>query len=226
MLLHLVFPWLPGPCWSEAARSNRRHWYGGGLLAIVGGIALLLAWAVPAGFAGGGDYRRELFFLQTAGRVVASFDHARPVFWYLPMLLVLALPWVAWPRVWHALATARGPMTDSERFAVSWVVPTFVVFCLISGKQVYYLLPLMPGVAMLLAAALRRQQSRMLGNGRRWRAWPIAAVLIGIALLLAARSSYRQRGPLRSPVPLSRAPQPSIGGDRSARYWCLGQGQP
>jgi 4-amino-4-deoxy-L-arabinose transferase-like glycosyltransferase len=191
MLLHVVFPWLLGPWWSEAARSNRRHWYGSGLLAIAGGIALLLAWAVPAGFAGGEDYRRELFFLQTAGRVVASFDHARPVFWYLPMLLVLMLPWVAWPRVWQALATARGPMTDSERFAVSWVVPTFVVFCLISGKQVYYLLPLLPGMTMLLAAALRRQQSRMLGNGRRWRAWPVAAALIGIALLLAALPIWR-----------------------------------
>jgi len=94
MLLHVVFLWLLGPWWSEAARSNRRHWYGSGLLAIAGGIALLLAWAVPAGFAGGEDYRRELFFLQTAGRVVASFDHARPVFWYLPMLLVCAVTYL------------------------------------------------------------------------------------------------------------------------------------
>lgn len=191
MLLHVVFPWLLGPWWSEAARGDRGRWYGGGLLAILGGASMLLAWAIPAGFAGGEDYRRELFFLQTAGRVVASFDHARPVFWYLPMLLVLALPWVAWPRVWHAIATARGPLADGERFAVSWVVPTFAAFSLISGKQVYYLLPLMPGVAMLLAAALRRQQSRVLANGRRWRAWPVAGALLGVALLLAALPVWR-----------------------------------
>lgn len=191
MLLHVVFPWLLGPWWNEYARRHRGRWYGGGLLAIAGGATLLLAWAIPAGFAGGEDYRRELFFLQTAGRVVASFDHARPLWWYLPMLLVLALPWVAWPRVWHAVATARGPMIDGERFAVSWIAPTFAVFCLVSGKQVYYLLPLLPGFALLLAAALHRQQPRVLGNGRRWRAWPVAGALFGTSVVLAALPVWR-----------------------------------
>lgn len=191
MLLHVVFPWLLGPWWSEAARADRRRWYGLGGVALAAGTALLLAWAIPAGFAGGDDYRRELLFMQTAGRVVDSFDHARPLLWYLPMLGVLILPWIAWPRVWRAVATARGPLNDSERFAIAWVVPTFAVFCLVSGKQVYYLLPLLPGAMMLLAAALHRQQARMAGGGRRWRAWPIALGLLGAGGVLAVLPIWR-----------------------------------
>lgn len=182
ILLHIVFPWLLGPWWSAAARSDRRAWYTRGLVAMVVGIGVLFAWAIPAGIAGGDSYRNELYFLQTAGRVVSSFDHARPIYWYLPLLLVLWFPWIGWPRLWHAVASVRGPLTDSERFAISWIVPTFVVFCLISGKQLYYLLPLLPGMALLLASAIGRQQSRVLGTGRRWRAWPLAGGLLLFAL--------------------------------------------
>lgn len=186
MLLGVVFPWLLGAWWSDVARRDRRAWYGYGLLAIVAGVALLSLWAVPAGIAGGEDYRRELLLVQAAGRFAESSDRSLPYFWYLPMLFVLALPWAAWPRMWHAVITAQGPATNSERFAISWLAPTFVVFLLISDKPIDELMPLMPAGAMLLAAAIGRQQARVLGTDWRWRPWPIAAAITGVALLFAA----------------------------------------
>jgi 4-amino-4-deoxy-L-arabinose transferase-like glycosyltransferase len=185
MLLHVAFPFLFGPWWSEHARADRRGWYLRGGLAFAGGIAILLAWAVPAGYAGGDAYRHELFFMQTAGRVVDSFDHARPLWWYLPMLAVLLFPWIGWPRLWRAAFTFTRPIGDTERFLISWLVPTFLVFCLVSGKQVYYLLPLLPGIAMALACVLARQQAREAGRGRRWSAWPLALAVFVFAATLA-----------------------------------------
>ncbi len=189
MLLHVAFPLLLGPWWSDYARADRRGWYWRAGIAVGAGLAILLAWAVPAGLAGGADYRNELFFLQTAGRVVDSFDHARPLYWYLPMLLVPLFPWVAWPRLWRALFARRPRLDDAGRFLASWLLPTFGVFCLVSGKQVYYLLPLLPAAGMGLALLLARAVPETTFTQRRWSAWPLAVVLIALALVLLALSA-------------------------------------
>jgi 4-amino-4-deoxy-L-arabinose transferase-like glycosyltransferase len=103
MLLHVLFPWLLGPLWNTWAREHRARWYGRGLLSVLLGGAVLLAWALPAGFAGGEAYRQRLFFTQTAGRVVKGLQHAEPLqshahpsWWYLIYLPVLMFPFSAW----------------------------------------------------------------------------------------------------------------------------------
>ena len=189
MLLHVAFPLLLGPWWSEYARADRRGWYLRAGATVGAGLAILLAWALPAGMAGGEAYRNELFFLQTAGRVVDSFDHARPLYWYLPMLLVLLFPWVAWPRLWRAAFAQRPRLDDTARFLASWLLPTFGVFCLVSGKQVYYLLPLLPAAGIALALVLARDLPPAPFARRRWTAWPLALLLIGLALALLALST-------------------------------------
>jgi 4-amino-4-deoxy-L-arabinose transferase-like glycosyltransferase len=197
MLLHVAFPLLLGPWWSEAARADRRGWYVRGAMALGGGFALLVAWALPAGFAGGQAYRNELFFMQTAGRVVDSFDHARPLWWYLPMLPVLLFPWIAWPRLWAAAWRWREPLGDGERFLIAWLVPTLGVFSLVSGKQVYYLLPLLPGAAMLLARLVSRSEwnrgARPLLGG-----WPLGIAVVVAGVFLLALPWLVQQGKVQS----------------------------
>jgi 4-amino-4-deoxy-L-arabinose transferase-like glycosyltransferase len=65
----------------------------------------------------------------------------------------MLLPWPLvlrgrWSAVRNAFASRGG------RFAIAWVVPALIVFSLIGGKQAHYLLPLLPGVALLLAVAI------------------------------------------------------------------------
>lgn len=161
MLLHVAFPFLLGPLWHPWAARERRRWYVGGGLALVAGCAVLLAWALAAAQAGGEAYRNELFFMQTTGRMVDSFDHARPFWWYLSMLPMLALPWVLWPRAWQAaVQAATAPRTVSWRFLACWLAPVFVAFSLVSGKQAYYLLPEAAGGALALALGFARLARR------------------------------------------------------------------
>src|SRR5690606_2293720 len=133
MLLHVLFPWLLGPVWNNWAHDNRLRWYGGGVLALLGGFAMLAAWAWPAIHAGGQAYANELLFKQTGGRVVDAFDHARPIWWYLPRSMVLLFPFLLWPRAWVAMLRLRRPLEPALRFALCWLVPVMVVFSLISG---------------------------------------------------------------------------------------------
>ncbi|TAM10900.1 MAG: glycosyl transferase [Rhodanobacter sp.] len=193
MLLHVVFPWLLGPLWSDHARAHRGAWYGRGVLAVLLGLAMLLAWALPAGFAGGEAYRHRLFFSQTAARVIHGVEtaeplqsHARPVLWYVAMLPALLFPFIAWPRVWVALGALRRPFEPGLRFALAWVVPTFIVFSLVRGKQPYYLLPEFGGAMLLICAAiavLRDRRPRLAGTA--WLGtWPLGVGGIAFGVLL------------------------------------------
>ena len=193
MLVHVIFPWLLGPLWSDWAREHRARWYGRGVLSVLLGLAILLAWALPAGFAGGEEYRHRLFFTQTAARVIHGVSsqqhlqsHAHPVVWYLLMLPMLLFPFIGWPRIWVALGTLRRPLEPGLRFALCWVLPTFIVFSLIRGKQLYYLLPELAGVMLLMAGAiavLRERRPALADNG--WfGTWPLGVGGIGFALFL------------------------------------------
>jgi 4-amino-4-deoxy-L-arabinose transferase-like glycosyltransferase len=195
MLLHVVFPWLLGPLWNDWASEHRARWYGRGLLSFLLGGAMLLAWALPAGFSGGEAYRQRLFFTQTAGRVVDKLaqgkdlqNHAEPFWFYLLWLPVMLFPFSGWPRMWVAVASLRRPLESGLRFALCWLLPGFVVFSLISGKQVYYPLPELGGMALLMAGAiavLRERRPAVAASG--WLGtWPLALGSIVFALLLFA----------------------------------------
>jgi len=154
-----------------------------------------LAWAIPAGFSGGDAYRHRLFFTQTAGRVVKGIQtdqklqsHPRWFGWYLISLPMLLFPFTAWPRVWVALGTLRKPLDNGLRFALCWLVPSFVVFSVISGKQWYYLLPEFAGWMLLLAGAMAilRERNDKLANNYWLGSWPLGLGSILFAVFLFA----------------------------------------
>ena len=186
MFLHVAFPWLLGPLWNSWANTHRARWYGRGVLAMLLGGAILLAWALPAGFSGGEAYRQRLFFTQTAGRVVDAFDHARPFWWYLPMIPALLFPFSGWPRAWVALATLRRPLEPGIRFGLCWLLPILLAFSLISGKQLYYPLPEFAGAALLLAGAIAvlREKRPALANSAWLGTWPLGVGGILFAVFL------------------------------------------
>lgn len=167
ILLHVLpAAWL-APWWG---RNWRRPEIGTGgwtlrvLAAVTGGAALALAWALPAGIAGGEEYRNAIFWGQSAGRMVESFDHARPWWWYLALLPGLLFPWVLWPRLWQALGRLPDAVGDAGlRLCLAWFLPALVAFSLISGKQLHYLLPFFPALALAGARLLpaRAEEGRL-----------------------------------------------------------------
>lgn len=145
ILVYLAPAALLAPVWAGARQW--RGWYLGVTIAMAAALALCLAWALPAARAGGHDYANAILWRQTAGRMVEAFAHRRPFWWYLPVLPVLCLPWVAWP-LWKI----RWTRPDAgERLCLLVAGSGFVVFSLISGKQAHYLVPLLPPLALVLA---------------------------------------------------------------------------
>jgi 4-amino-4-deoxy-L-arabinose transferase-like glycosyltransferase len=175
ILLHVLPVALLAPFWLRARPAGGwRSWYAGLLVSVIIGAALALGWAIPAAMAGGEAYREAILWGQTANRLVQSFAHAHPPWWYLPWLAVLLAPWCYLPWMWRALLQSR-PMNDAGlRFCLAWLLPVFILLSLVSGKQLKYLLPLLPAFALLLARVLSTMQQDPVSQ----RPWLLAAVLL------------------------------------------------
>ena len=166
---------LLAPLWAGAGVSWGR-WYGGLALATAIGVAIALAWALPAAAAGGETYAGAILWHQTAGRIGHAFAHARPWWFYAAALPLYLYPWGWWPAAWRGWRRAIGDA--SGRMLVVWGASGFVIMSAISGKQLHYLLPLLPAVALLT--------SRSLTDGR-WRETALPGLLlVGAGIAIAA----------------------------------------
>lgn len=200
-LLHAALPALLAPLWIPRRPRSWGRWYGGLGLAVLVAAAISLAWAIPAARAGGPEFSRMLFFGQHAGRVVGSFQHAKPLWWYLVILPVMLFPWTAWGASWRAWAAY--PHCRHEP-GMRFIVPTFVValliFSLISGKQPQYLLPLFPLASLALARLL---DGHRFVDRRVDRLIPGAlAVIAGLGLMAARPAApwIDAQGWIKTPV--------------------------
>ncbi len=155
ILLHILPVALSAPWWHrpKTAEFRWKHWYLGLLAAVFIGAVIALCWAIPAGIAGGETYRKAIFLGQTSGRLVKSFAHQLPWWWYLQILPLLLLPWLLWRPLWAGLRK----MTYQDigiRFCLAWAMPVFIAFSLVSGKRIHYLLPLVPALALIMARTI------------------------------------------------------------------------
>ncbi len=201
-LLHLLPVALLAPVWAGVARPDWRSWYGGLPLALLGGVAMVLAWAVPAALAGGEAYREAIFWGQTAGRLNESFAHREPWWYYLAVLPVLLAPWWAWPALWRGgLRTAWGE--PGVRFCLVQAGAALFVFSLVSGKQEQYLLPEILVLAVLGGAFVTRAGEP---PRRRDTAVPALVLLAAVAALAPTAGWLVARFvPAWSPEPLRLA---------------------
>lgn len=154
VILLLILPTALLAPWWLGVRPARGWlaWYLELLGAVLFGAAIALAWAIPAGLAGGEDYRNAIFWGQSAGRIAHSFAHRRPGWWYLMLAPLVFFPWVLWPPAWRSFRQAT--LDRGLRFCLGHGIAIFMLFSLISGKQVYYLLPMFPMLALALARLL------------------------------------------------------------------------
>ncbi len=201
-LLDLAPAALLAPLWAPRPVSWRR-WYGGFALAVLAGAAIGLAWAIPAALAGSREFAYMLFVGQSTKRVVEATWHERPFWWYVPLSFGLLFPWLWWLPSWGALR-ARGVWGEPGiRFCLATLIPVFVAFSAISGKQPHYLLPLIPVFALLLARLLAGAADT------RWQRMPAALILAACGLVLVAFTLFGQPIETRWPRLADILPLPS-----------------
>lgn len=151
--VYLLPPLLLLRWWAPADRPASGAWRVVAALSVA--MLLPLAWLVWADRESSGQLLQRVVFEQTLGRVHGALGHPRPVYWYLPWLPLMALPWIVWPEVWRGLASAwKQPVDPGLRFVAATGVPGFLVLSFVGGKQVHYLLPLLALLMLALARAM------------------------------------------------------------------------
>ena len=206
ILVFLLPAALAAPYWTKGAKPDVSwgRWYLCILAATLGGAAIGLAWAIPAGISGGEAYRNAIFWGQSAGRVVDSFAHKKPLLWYFAILPPMLLPWLLWPSflraIWRGVTnlrrrTSAAPDPGARLLAV-WIGIPFVIFSAFSGKAPHYLLPFLPAVAIAVARGIERLPN---GASALRQALPLAVlgVLIVVTVHLAANARLKEAYDLR-----------------------------
>ncbi len=168
--------------WNKDKILTAKNWYLPLFYAVLGGTAIALIWAIPAGIRGGGVYQHAIFWGQTADRMVDSFAHNRPFWWYVPIMPLLLFPWLLWGNVWQGIK--HGALNDTSlRFCIAWAVPVFIAFSFISGKQIHYILPIFPAFALMIARIASHHQSYSQPSRKANAGIAIATLFIGTLLL-------------------------------------------
>ena len=136
----------------------------GALSALAISVVIILAWVIPAILSPSGgweNYGRSLLLGQNIERALKAPNDALAWWYYLPVLPFLLFPWFYWGGVWKSLFCKRDRPLLGERgvrFALIWSVSVIIIFSLISGKKVHYLLPILPAIALLFGAAMDRSK--------------------------------------------------------------------
>ncbi len=158
MWLYIIFPIILGNLWNEN-KLSKKQWYGGCIAALLLSIIPVALWIIPVLQASSNDFAFWLLWNQTAGRVTGNFSssHARPIYFYLMLLPVLFLPWVAFPSFWKGIKNIKIQTQNDNglRFILICSIPVFITFSLISGKQPHYLVPILPQIIILIAVSAK-----------------------------------------------------------------------
>lgn len=182
-------------------------------------LALLVAsiWYLPVIQRHGWLFIDQFFIQHHFARYLSDkYHHSAPFYYYLVILPLLAVPWIAFlidgliqSRKWFS---RRNVDDGADRirsllvFALAWILFPLIFFSLSSSKLPGYLLPVSPAIALILGERLWRLASPTKDSGAdSVRQWPIVATAICCLLLamLALIYSWRTGAlPLRYGVPI------------------------
>ena len=169
------------PFWDKKFTSGYRNL----LLQIFAGLFLsgiiISVWIVPAIHLLGMDQVRELFWHQTAGRVVHATSHSRPFWWYLYFIPLLLFPWFYRIAFIRMITVKPEHVTPQILFCMVWLLTPFFLLSLIDAKQLHYLLPLLPALSIVIAYKLIMEKDTAANSY-----WPVGIIyiLLGLVLLI------------------------------------------
>ena len=123
----------------------------------VGGFVYYLPFEISARMMGT-QKGLAMVYRENVVRFFHPFDHRGPIYLYVYVIFGLMAPWSALlPAALvetHSLRHAGAEPARSDRFALVYFWATFVFFTLSGSRRSYYILPILPAAAILVARTL------------------------------------------------------------------------
>ena len=128
----------------------------------------------------------QMVWRENVLRFVAPHNHKGPVYLYLGVIFMLAAPWSLFLPAAVLMKSPASTRGDRLTQAYFWAI--FLFFTIASSRRSYYLLPVLPGMALLVSKlllaphdVLNRWAARLRSAG--WVMLGIAFVPIGLGIL-------------------------------------------
>lgn len=174
----LAFVLLPAiflPAMTTHTHKFSPKWFGVLGLTTILGMALPLAWAIPAAIQGGDLFTQEIFYRQITHR---QHMQQTSFFFYLQHLLVWLLPWSLYPPVYKNLRALKifRPLS-SDTACLFIIVCGLFAFSFFGQKLPHYIYPLFPFFALLIARVCAVPTEY-----RKGYQWPMAVLTLCLAL--------------------------------------------
>ena len=182
----LVIPALALGGWTLAAgRRKAAEMYPFTGAAVV--AAVVLPWYLAVWRAHGWDYIAPFFLSDNLGRFATeTLGPSRGLLYYIPVFLSDFFPWslllVAALLSLRRLRREEAPGFSPAWLPLFWAAATFLIFSLSRNKQEYYIAPMYPACAILIAGALERVRGR--GAAWSWAYGGAAALMAALSLAL------------------------------------------
>jgi len=194
--ISLLLPVLTAICYllsigRPGALFNRKWLLPGTAIIVLGGFSwyLLIGFMHPDGF----EFMKELFITHHAGLLSSPVEgHSGSIFYYLIILFVGFMPWFGYlPRALLNIPLKRTGQPGHRylRLFGLFSIIVFLFFSIVDSKLPYYILPALPGFALLIGYLFEsRGTTETTGTGTTvgWRiaGWTgaVPAGLLGIVL--------------------------------------------
>ncbi len=180
----------------------------GALILIIIGFSwyLMLGFTHPEGFA----FMKELFLKHHLGRFSSAMEgHSGPFFYYILVLLVGMLPWFPYIGQAFTAAPVRDSQNPTSRFIRMFLIYSVIIllfFSFAATKLPNYILPALPGFAILIAVLLEKNEARL----SRWAiisGWIsglffalLGSVFVALPIILATLPDRLGKHALKAPV--------------------------
>jgi len=172
------------------------NWY------TVAGIALgAMVYGLPFQISSrlmGSEKGLQMVYRENLVRFFDPFDHRGPIYLYVYVIFGLMAPWSALlPAALvetHRLRHAGAEPARADRFALVYFWATFIFFTLSGSRRSYYILPILPAAAILVARTLAYPSESELRSMIARRLLTIGyaivalAAVVSIVLLIPARA--------------------------------------
>jgi 4-amino-4-deoxy-L-arabinose transferase-like glycosyltransferase len=176
-------------------------------------MAVAMPWYLMMWARHGNEYLQSFFIGDNLERFATTrFNDPRPWWFYLPVVAGGLLPWTPLALTWlgpiAAFLRRRRDVATVELRLILWAVLPLVFYTLSVGKQPRYVLPVLPPLALLLAASIveRTQEWRGLDGKRSMprRALPVVvgSLLSGLFLCMLGVLLYRAQALLINVQPI------------------------
>lgn len=167
--------------WLLAAIRDHNRWLFNrwSLLAVPLGVAVYLLPFMLAASRTGDVIGLEMVWRENVRRFVAPHNHLGPVYLYAGVIFLLAAPWSLFlPAALLPPANPRPGAGDRLARAYFWAI--FLFFTASASRRSYYLLPVLPAVALLIGRLLTADPDGLTALARRLRSAGWALTGLGV----------------------------------------------